>query len=92
MTGKGKEAHLRSGDARPGVVPVSESPQPPDDAATAPMSEKRPPKGRAALSEHTRNRLAVNLRAMYDNVVQQPVPDRFADLIARLDSSACKKR
>lgn len=37
------------------------------------------------LSEITRNRLAVQLRAMYETVAQQPVPDRFAELIAQLD-------
>lgn len=40
---------------------------------------------RTGLSEQTRNRLAAQLRAMYDTVAQQPVPDRFAELIAKLD-------
>lgn len=40
---------------------------------------------RTGLSEHTRNRLASQLRALYDTVAQQPVPDRFAELIAKLD-------
>ncbi|MCJ2089081.1 hypothetical protein MKK88_24295 [Methylobacterium sp. E-005] len=29
----------------------------------------------------------MQLRAMYDTVTQQPVPDRFAELIAKLDSN-----
>ena len=91
MTGKGKEAHPPFGDARPGVVAASESPQPQDDATAAPVREERPPKGRTALSEHTRNRLAVKLRAMYDDVARQPVPDRFASLIARLDGGEREK-
>lgn len=39
------------------------------------------------LSDHTQKRIGVHLRAMYDTIVQQPVPDRFRDLIAKLDSS-----
>ncbi|MDH3031337.1 MULTISPECIES: NepR family anti-sigma factor [Methylobacterium] len=39
------------------------------------------------LSDQTRNRIATQLRAMYDTVTQQPVPDRFAELIAKLDSA-----
>ena len=91
MTGKGREAHLRFGDARPGVVSTSESPQPQDDATTASGREERSPKARAALSEQTRNRLAVQLRAMYDDVARQPVPDRFANLIERLDGDEREK-
>ncbi|WP_246695101.1 NepR family anti-sigma factor [Methylobacterium sp. P1-11] len=45
------------------------------------------PRLRSGLSDQTRNRIAVQLRAMYDTVTQQPVPDRFADLIAQLDSA-----
>nr|WP_244513786.1 NepR family anti-sigma factor [Methylobacterium sp. UNC378MF] len=45
------------------------------------------PRLRSGLSDQTRNRIAVQLRAMYDTVTQQPVPDRFADLIAKLDSA-----
>ena len=39
------------------------------------------------LSDHTQKRIGIHLRAMYDTVVQQPVPDRFRDLIAQLESS-----
>lgn len=41
----------------------------------------------AALSPQIRDRLALHLRTMYESVATQPVPDRFADLIARLDSN-----
>ena len=39
------------------------------------------------LSHHTQKRIGVHLRAMYDTIVQQPVPDRFRDLIAKLESA-----
>ncbi len=39
------------------------------------------------LSDHTQKRIGLHLRAMYDTIVQQPVPDRFRDLIAQLDAA-----
>ncbi|MCJ2083159.1 anti-sigma factor [Methylobacterium sp. J-090] len=42
--------------------------------------------GRQGLSDHTQKRIGVHLRTMYDAVVQQPVPDRFRDLIAQLEA------
>ena len=39
------------------------------------------------LSDHTQKRIGLHLRAMYDTIVQHPVPDRFRDLIAQLDAS-----
>jgi hypothetical protein len=58
------------------------SPKPgfPDDPA-------RGKKKGAALSPQTRDRIASQLRTMYDTVANQPVPDRFAELIARLDTA-----
>lgn len=44
----------------------------------------RPP---ANLTPQIRDRIALQLRSMYDSVANQPVPDRFAELIARLDSN-----
>jgi hypothetical protein len=41
----------------------------------------------APLSPQIRDRLAMQLRSMYDTVASQPVPDRFAELIAQLDSA-----
>ena len=40
------------------------------------------------LSDHTQKRIGLHLRAMYDTVVQQPVPDRFRDLIAQLEPAS----
>jgi hypothetical protein len=38
-----------------------------------------------AIGQQARKRIGSHLRAMYDGMVQQPVPSRFTDLIARLD-------
>lgn len=41
-----------------------------------------------SLSDLTQKRIGMHLRAMYDTIVQQPVPDRFRDLIARMDDTS----
>lgn len=39
------------------------------------------------LNSEIQSRIGHQLRAMYDDVVRQGVPDRFADLIKQLDAS-----
>ena len=80
MTDEEKEAGTRSGDA----------PTDPASRLRADDADGAAAKRRAPLSEHARTRIATQLRAMYDSVAQQPVPDRFADLIARLDAAERK--
>jgi hypothetical protein len=38
------------------------------------------------LNAEIQSRIGHQLRAMYDDVVRQGVPDRFADLIKKLDA------
>ncbi|MGQ7829811.1 NepR family anti-sigma factor [Altererythrobacter sp. Z27] len=38
-----------------------------------------------AKGEHTRPEWAEGLRALYDSVVDEPLPDSFKDLLDRLD-------
>jgi Anti-sigma factor NepR len=38
-----------------------------------------------ALDRATQERIGTHLRAMYDDLMQQPVPDRFVDLLNRLE-------
>ncbi|MGE3147459.1 MAG: NepR family anti-sigma factor [Pseudorhodoplanes sp.] len=42
----------------------------------------------AALGREIQSKIGQQLRAMYDNVVDEGVPDRFADLLRQLDKSA----
>jgi hypothetical protein len=42
------------------------------------------------LNAEIQSRIGHQLRAMYDDVVRQGVPDRFAELIRKLDSPADK--
>lgn len=44
----------------------------------------------AKLGRDVQARLGQQLRAMYDEVVNQGVPDRFSELIDRLDGSGKK--
>jgi hypothetical protein len=44
------------------------------------------------LGREVQARLGQQLRAMYDDVVNQGVPDRFADLINRLDANGNKDK
>ena len=40
----------------------------------------------ATLGREIQTKIGEHLRAMYDDVVDQGVPDRFAELLSRLDS------
>ena len=42
-------------------------------------------KKQGGLNPEIQSRIGHQLRAMYDDVVRQGVPDRFADLIRKLD-------
>jgi hypothetical protein len=44
----------------------------------------------ARLSREVQARLGQQLRSMYDDVVNQGVPDRFAELINRINGDAKK--
>jgi hypothetical protein len=52
-----------------------------------PGSPRRP----SGLNTEIQARIGHQLRAMYDDVVRQGVPDRFADLIRKLDDPNAAK-
>ena len=56
--------------------------EPMQTAATRNKKDNAKP---AKLGREVQARLGQQLRAMYDDVVNQGVPDRFADLLNRLD-------
>ncbi|MDQ0467192.1 NepR family anti-sigma factor [Labrys wisconsinensis] len=41
-----------------------------------------------ALPKDAQVKIGEKLKALYDDVVSQPVPDRFKDLLARLDGGS----
>lgn len=83
MTEVGK-AGLPRGGAAPRVDDKAGVEGSPDPARFAAKRDTVMPRG---LSDQTQMRLGNHLRALYDGILQQPVPDRFRDLIARLDAS-----
>ena len=44
------------------------------------------------LDNLSQKRIGDQLRAMYDDLVQQPVPDRFRDLLEQLEERGKEKR
>ena len=59
---------------------------------TAATRSKKPNAKPAKLGRDVQARLGQQLRAMYDDVVNQGVPDRFSELINRLESDEKKDR
>ncbi|HEY6834703.1 MAG TPA: NepR family anti-sigma factor [Pseudolabrys sp.] len=57
-------------------------------AATRKKTNAKP----AKLGREVQARLGQQLRAMYDDVVSQGVPDRFTDLLNRLEDNGSKDR
>ena len=49
------------------------------------MKDVKLPGKQGGLNAEIQSRIGHQLRAMYDDVVRQGVPDRFADLIRKLD-------
>ena len=47
--------------------------------------DMKEPKKQGGLNAEIQSRIGHQLRAMYDDVVRQGVPDRFVELIRRLD-------
>jgi Anti-sigma factor NepR len=51
----------------------------------SPMEATSPVKNQARLGRDIQAKIGQQLRAIYDDVLNQGVPDRFADLLNRLD-------
>jgi hypothetical protein len=50
-----------------------------------PQPSKNTTPGKGGLNAEIQSRIGHQLRAMYDDIVRQGVPERFADLIRTLD-------
>ncbi len=65
-----------------------ENPEFPMRKTDSPMHSQITPRKRPArLGPEIQSRIGQQLRAMYDDVVKQGVPDRFADLLRKLDEA-----
>jgi Anti-sigma factor NepR len=59
---------------------------------TAAIRNKKANVKPAKLSREVQARLGQQLRAMYDEVVNQGVPDRFAELLNRIDGDGNREK
>lgn len=59
---------------------------------TADSRSKKPNAKPGKLGRDVQARLGQQLRAMYDDVVNQGVPDRFAELLNRLEGDGNKDK
>ncbi|MBN9584708.1 MAG: hypothetical protein BGN84_10085 [Afipia sp. 62-7] len=58
------------------------------------MTDSKPPRpaAKGGLNTEIQSRIGHQLRAMYDDVVRQGVPDHFAEMIRQLDSQGAAER
>jgi Anti-sigma factor NepR len=65
--------------------PPSQEGQPSQEKKHVNREKARRPREKGQLSQDIQRRIGLQLRAMYTDVVNEGVPDRFADLLRRLD-------
>ncbi len=70
---------LQGLNTRGNVEPVMKEAKPQPSKNTTP--------GKGGLNAEIQSRIGHQLRAMYDDIVRQGVPDRFAELVRKLDVS-----
>jgi hypothetical protein len=63
----------------------------PAEPRPAMRSQERAGRYEASLGRDIRGKIGQQLRAMYDDVVGQGVPDRFRDLLEKLEQHSKKK-
>ncbi len=54
------------------------------------MKDIKKPGKQGGLNTEIQSRIGHQLRAMYDDIVRQGVPDRFAELVRKLDTTAAR--
>ncbi len=55
------------------------------------VSHSHGPSSEPGLDRNIQARIGDNLRAMYDELLQQPVPDRFKDLLGQFEQQSDRK-
>jgi hypothetical protein len=81
------QSNISRGHLRIGVMKELKSQGSQPNSPGAPGSPRRP----SGLNTEIQARIGHQLRAMYDDVVRQGVPDRFAELIRKLDDPNAAK-
>ena len=62
--------------------------QPSQEKKHVSRENARRPREKGQLSQDIQRRIGLQLRAMYADVVNEGVPDRFAELLRRLDKQS----
>jgi hypothetical protein len=81
------KSNISRGHLRIGVMKELKSQGSQPNSPGAPGSPRRP----SGLNTEIQARIGHQLRAMYDDVVRQGVPERFAELIRKLDDPNAPK-
>lgn len=72
----------------PEQAPPNSAPEPSGSPKVVPLTSSTDTTLPANEARRTRPEWAAGLRQLYDSVVNEPLPDSFADLISRLDDSS----
>lgn len=64
---------------------AGEAPQNPKRSASKMQTEAKSHPARGRLNRNVQNKLGDTLRAMFDEIVQEGVPDRFAKLLEQIE-------
>ena len=73
------------------IANMPEAARKPAEPRSTARSRERAGKGEASLGRDIRGKIGQQLRAMYDDVVSQGVPDRFRELLEKLEQHSKKK-
>ena len=60
--------------------------------AATPGSSRTDDPSEPSLDRAIQSRIGDQLRAMYDNLMEQPIPDRLSELLGRLEQGEERKR
>ena len=52
---------------------------------------EEPDRGKTVAARARQRAIGRELRRMYDEIVQEPIPDDFLDLLKKIDAAAVKK-
>lgn len=70
---------------------VDSGPAQKGDEMQAAQDDTAGSKRAAAIDPRIQTEIGKHLRAIYDDVINEPVPSRFMDLLSQLEKSASKK-
>jgi len=62
-----------------------------NDNRRAPVADESPDRENARAIRARQRAIGRELRRMYDDVAQEPIPDDFLDLLKKIDESSPKK-